>query len=399
MGYLDDLLRRAGGRVGRSIDLVGSAFGNPLPERNLSERLEYSGARPLTTQQRIDKSYANTGGIAEGDYSTAVNAGYSPYIPSRADGGILTSQQQGQNRQTTGQVLGAGDTRRQHLEKMSSRNPIQEQELQQLIGDDGGGGGIDYEALLQAERDRAQGIYDESVRRAGEGFDRARGIYDEGSSLLGQRRGEFQDFYDTSTEDIFNRFQQGRSNLQASAKGARQRAANSLRAQGIAGSGAFNYEGRQAQEQASQLGGLSESRAFNDRENLRGFNEQQTFANTQESALERYLKDAASAQTDTINQASLIQQGEGDRINQQAASIYDQILQSQLAMNMANQATGSYQANPYQVNIPQTFEQISTQVPLLGGGQTADSGAGINIDPTSYLDPNKRRIVGGSLYQ
>lgn len=100
-----------GGKAGSAINKFGQSLGNPLPDFGISERLEYGGSKPLTTQQRIDKSMQNTGAIAEGDYKTAVNMGYSPTTPSRADGGILTNTQMSQNNNVaSGAVLGANDS-------------------------------------------------------------------------------------------------------------------------------------------------------------------------------------------------------------------------------------------------------------------------------------------------
>jgi len=103
----------AGGKLGSGINQLGQALGNPLPDWGWTEKKEYQGSIPLTTQQRIDKSVSKTGGIAEGDYSTAVNLGYPSTTPSRTDGGILTPQQMTQNAQTVasqGQVLGDNTT-------------------------------------------------------------------------------------------------------------------------------------------------------------------------------------------------------------------------------------------------------------------------------------------------
>lgn len=123
-----------GGKVGSAINRFGTYLNNPLPDFGISERLEYQGSKPLTTQQRIDKSIANTGAVAEGDYSSAVNLGYSPVTPSRADGGILTQPQQQQNTQAaqSGQILGA-----ESPGGVSAMNPAQKNDWAISQGYDG----------------------------------------------------------------------------------------------------------------------------------------------------------------------------------------------------------------------------------------------------------------------
>lgn len=50
-----------GGKVGRTIDIVGKFLGNPLPEKGASEMAESAGAVVFTPEQAVDKARARSG--------------------------------------------------------------------------------------------------------------------------------------------------------------------------------------------------------------------------------------------------------------------------------------------------------------------------------------------------
>ena len=126
----------------------------------------------------------------------------------------------------------------------------------------------------------AQAAADESRRRAGVGFDRARGIYDEGIGLLGERRNQFQNIFDTGSNQILGAYEGERGNLQATGQNQDTNLRNSLRALGLGGSAFLKGQGRNRQQQAKAAGNLSTQRSANDLANLQGFNTNQEYANT-----------------------------------------------------------------------------------------------------------------------
>lgn len=261
------------------------------------------------------------------------------------------------------------------------------------------GSGFDFNAVLEQQRKLAASAYEEAKRRAQAGYDRAKGVFDEGLGLLGKRRGEFSDTYNQGNSDILTSYEGGRGELQAADQGAQTRLANILRAAGLGGSAALRGQGRLTQNNAKNLGTLNEARAGNERENLKGFNANTDWANTQESALYRTLADAAEAQRATENQAGLVEQGDLAGINERSGGYLDQILNNQLALQSMMGGINSKAVSPYSVNLPSLTGKLSSSVPTLSGnGSTTDQA--VSLSPTqSYLDWLKQQSAGAGLYK
>lgn len=407
MATLDELRKMIYGKAGRTIDVVGSALGNIVPEakafgdQGLSGYLESVGSETMTPEERIANSIAQTGAVAEGDYAQAVQQTGSPYIASRAEGGILTPQAVQQNNNSVTK------TREEWLRE--NVNP------DTLTTDDGinfrrptpaGGGtpGVDFNALLQQQRALARSYYDEGVRRAGAAFDRARGLFDEGIQTLGKKRGEFKTTYDTGNNDILTSYEGSRGNLQSSAKNAATKSANLIRAMGLGGSAILRSEGQQKQDQARQLGSLNVEKTANERENLKQFNANQDWANLQESSLHRGLRDAQEARTAAENQAGLIEAGDYQTINERMGNYLNTILQNQLALDAANSGVASKTVNPYAVNISDMVDSLSAAVPTIGGQGGASGVQNVNIDPNNLTLEQLRKlgasgVAGAGLYR
>ena len=402
MTALEKLLQRARGSIGRTADQVGSYLGNPLPEMGWTERAEAAGGSVLGVEDRINKSLENTGGIAEGDYSSALRMG-APYAPSRADGGILTRPQAQQNSGAVESFLKSNG-----ITNINTLNPVQRDQYNKLTANTGGGGGgYDINGMVEAQRSAARAAYEEAVRRAGEGFNRARGIYDEGMGLLGKRREEFEKLYGEGKDSILNRFEGERGNLQASSQNAASRSANALRALGLGGSAMIKSEGRQRQQNMQQLGDLQGQRDTNERQNDRDVGERRTWADTQETALNRRLADADEARRATEAQANLVQMGDESRIRSESNSFMQRIAEQQMALAATRGQTASYAANPLAVNMADFTDSLNTVAPNIGGVAGAgDPNAGANIqqDPAilSLIKQEQQRklagVLGGGLY-
>lgn len=217
----------------------------------------------------------------------------------------------------------------------------------------GGGGGIDFGALIDQARQRA------------------RGVYNEGMSALQGKRKQFSDIFEQGKGDILQGFEKGAGELQSSATGARERNANALRALGLGGSAVVRSQGRERQAEAKGLANLQDIRGQNERGNQEAFQSNTDWANAQESGLNQFLQNADAQATSG------------------AFGLLDNILSSQLA---ANAAAGNKTASPYQVNIPSlegTLNGILSSAGLTGG-QNVDQNVNIQ-NPQSYLDWLKKQ--------
>lgn len=223
---------------------------------------------------------------------------------------------------------------------------------------------------------------EEGRRRADEAFQRSRGIFDEGMGLLGQRRNEFQEQFNQGQNDILGGYQQGRGQLQASAQNAAKASANAMRAMGIGGpaSALLNNQGRRDQMNMEALSNLQRERALNDRQNTSNFNENKTWANTQEAGLNRYLQDADSLRRNTENDFDFARQGAENDIRAQMNEYVRQIQAQNNALEMAKGNIGGFQApnlNMVMSNFSGALDGAG--VPQMGGGQQGQN-AGVSID-------------------
>lgn len=399
----DDLLKRLLGATASKVNAAGNALGNPLPDLGLTEKGEYIGSQPLTTEERIAKSLENTGAIAEGDYKTARDLGYSPLqLPSRADGGILTQQQMAANSQQASndakQIAGGA-------QKDPNANPGSGYFWDAADGwkpvtpSGGGGGGVDFNALLNEQRALARSAYEEGMRRAGAAYDRAKGLYDEGTQLIGKRRGEFKDLFDTGNVNIATEYQGRGGELGTSAQNRRSADAAALQAQGFGGSAVERAQNRQTRDETRALRSLQENRDTNKQENLGQFNERNTWADTQESGLRRGLEDAAENRRAAENQAGLVERGDYQGITNNINSFLQSILQNQLALDASNKGVSEYTANPYAVNIDSVAGQLQQQLPQVSGGRgSAGANQGVSLDEQQKRLALLKKQSGGNMY-
>lgn len=334
---------------------------------------------------------ANTTGAVLGAVAPA------PYTALKAVTPYITSNPPAQSGGGGGGGGGSELDELKAIEAAGNLNPAQKTRLEELTAPTGGGGVPDTFGQMIA---LARAAAEEGRRRAGEQYNRARGIYDEGIGLLGKRKQEFQDLFDTGRETILDRYEGERGNLQASDQGARTRMSNALRAMGLGGSAFIKSEGRQTQNAAKALGGLQTQRNTNENANQNEFDTRQEWANTQQTALGRYLQDAEENRRAAENQTSLVERGDVNQINSNINSYLQNMYNTQAALAASGQEIGGFKANPYAVNMESMVGALNGGIPQVG-----QMGAGgvqnVNLqeqDPTLALLKRRGGVAGAGLY-
>ena len=365
---------------------LGTAFNSGVPSKLVSTALQAfvpvaktaqtvqsivaPGLNPITRDYQVgEKLGGNRTYSSGGDVGTSVNTG-----PGTIGGSVTSAQ-------------------------------LSPEEMAALGGGNTGGGGTDtgaggsgpnFDQLIEL----ARSAYDEGLRRVRSAFDRTKGIYDEGVSGLKKKIGEFTDTYNTGSSDILNKYEQERGNLQASAKNAETKSNNLLRALGLGGSAIVRSEGRLRQEGAKQAGNLSEQRTFNDRENLKQFNANQDWANSQQSALDRILADANEQRIAAENSAGLVYAGDVGAINERMDNYFNNLAALEAAGGSTNAGTSAKTVNPYAVNIDSLVNSLNPSTPDAGtpGVSTTAQAANVVDDNTllSLLQRQKRAGIAGS---
>lgn len=371
------------GRAGRGLDLIGRYGGyvNPTiglisratPDLGLSERAESYGGTygsnsrpPEVLGAQAPQNTQNYQPVA--DLSNATS-GF---------GSILNNYDRAtsNNRSTGGQPSG----------QPSGQQP----------GDNGFG------KLNEAAR-RA---YETGVGNLQNALRNAEGIYNESKSALEKKRERFGELYDQGKGDILDSYQEQAGTLQRSSQGEEQRSANALRALGLGGSAAVRSRGRLAQDRIRALGGLQKERSINDRELNQQNADRLDWANAQESALDRNLNTARSAFDSGLGQLDVQNLTNEGQIEQQMAQYLADVNAQNQALQAVSGGIGSYQTNPFAVNVSDYTNALNSNQSGTDGQGTADPNAGVNITQpdllsmvTGQLDPNKRSgLFGGGLY-
>jgi hypothetical protein len=390
----EDYLKLIQGKIGSAMTSVGTKLNaRQIVPGGLGIQWQSKGSEAMPVDKRIATSFKKEGAIAEGDYATAQKLGYSPYIASRADGGIIGPRQMTDNSQAVQDFL-----KREQITDLNDLNPVQKDAYDKLNTSTPTGEfpGInpDFNALYE----RARQAYETGKRNAQYAYDRSRGIYDEGMQGLGKKRELFSQLLGEGKDSILDRFEEGRGNLQASAQGAQKRMGNVMRAAGITGgSPLINATGRQTQENMKQLGSLNTSRDVNERENQRAFDSNTDWANTQESSLNRYLTDADMYRKNAEDMNwQLMAQNEGD-INNQMGSYFNSILSNQQALDAARGGIGSYSATPFNMNMSNMLGAINAQIPQFGSEGGGSQNVSLNEQDPTYANLLKR--LGGTMYK
>jgi hypothetical protein len=334
----------------------------------------------------ISEAYQRKTGKQIGDYNPAQNPGQNAFDNS--------GTQNLQTIQTGGTIPvnpthGSSGTWEEDVKKSSGSTNTNTNQTQT--------GGIDQ--TVQRAIQLAQDAYNERINTARNAFGRARGIYDEGISGLKNKREQFGKEYETGMSDINASTEQGRGQLQASAQGQQTRMLNALRAMGMGGSAFQRGQGSINQQNAQNLGSLNTQRMMNERENTKTRDANLDWANTQESALGRYLQDAAEAQRQAEEQSSLIQRGDANTIQSNMQNSINDIINFQQAMAQSAAQNGNYN-NPFMSNLGSYVNTMNDATSQIPNSATETTGVGNNlaINPYSLNINDLIRRAGGSLY-
>lgn len=258
----------------------------------------------------------------------------------------------------------------------------------------GGSSAEDTYAKLRAS---AKARYDARKKEAEGQFEIAKGLFDEIIDNLAKKREEFAQMYDEGQQDILGRTQQERGNLQSSAKMTDRKAANTMRALGIGGSGVLNYFGDLEQQRNKSEGELYSQREKNERELSRQDADRTAWALAAEREANRNLEAARQKRdaardygwADYIGQDALIDQNMLDYVQ----SIQD----TANAMALARASASNYQVDPYAANISSFLGALNA--PTIAS--TPQGAAGVQNVNLQEQDPLIKRYlaqVGGSMY-
>lgn len=378
---LEELLARARGKVGRTVDQVGQFLGNPLPDWNWTERAEAAGAEPLTTQERINKSIENTGAIAEGDFKTALDSGVSlGNLGSRADGGILTNNQMTQN-------SGAVDNwlKQNGITSLDTLNPVQRDQYNQLVKDNGGGGGggggVDEAELARRARENR---INSAKARAGQMRGEGQGIFDNILKAVGAFRERNTGLFNSAGQEITDNASEILGSNARTAQEASGDARARGRAFGLGDSSKFNLQNKVQGNLASTQGSTLATRGQQNRSNQNLYDERSDQAQDQENQANTYLKN--------VNEkAGVIERAGYDT----ADEVYDNALndivnyQRQLAAINPVQAGGLTQYTPDFSGVRNTISGVLNGVGGQGGGTQSEFGNPVN--PTDVFSLLRKR--------
>lgn len=337
-----------------------SAWNNPAVAPNatgLSGGATFNQSSPAVSSPIVSSANNNPNNITTNAINSSINNGALRFYP-----GPLPSE---------GSPSG-GDSELDQLRKIindTGGDPSQRSRLAELEGMQGGG--IDFEAILNRQREEANAA-----------LDRARGVRDEGLASVNEKRKQFLDTFNQGKEDITQGFQKGAGQLQRSSMGQTERNNNALRALGLGGSANVRLKGRQQQENTRALSSLQDVRGQNERANKEAYQTNTDWANAREADVNRYWQDA-----------NLLRNQAENSLMDNLAGMFNNIISNQMA---AQSAYGNYTASPYQVNIPDMSNYLSNTLSsagLLTGGQNPNEN--VSIDNPTYLELLKKRIGSG----
>lgn len=255
----------------------------------------------------------------------------------------------------------------------------------------GGGGGSNPSGSYNFNNVLADAnkVREDALRRASDSYNIGRGAYNEGIDTLNKRREQFQQNYDQTSGDILQGYEKNRGELNRSANEASTRTGNALRALGLGESAAVKATGRQNQENLRNLSSLQDSRVASDRANTANLNEQNIWADSQQSALDRYLQQLGSDKQTAETGADV-------NFN----NILNSIQSSLASLQAARGDISGYTANPIAVNADQWASTVNNanlaSLPTGGGGTADNSGVSIQNNP-AILELLKKQYPGLSI--
>lgn len=258
----------------------------------------------------------------------------------------------------------------------------------------GGSSAEDTYAKLRAS---AEARYNARKKEAEGQYEIAKGLFDEIIDNLAKKREEFAQMYDEGQQDILNRTQQERGNLQSSAKMTDRKAANTMRALGIGGSGVLNYFGDLEQQRNKSEGELYSQREKNERELSRQNADRLAWALAAEREANRNLEAARQKRDAARDYAWSDYIGQDAAIDQGMLNYVQSIQDTANAMALARASASNYQVDPYAANISSFLEALNA--PTIAS--IPQGAAGVQNVNLREQDPLIRRYLaqlGGSMY-
>jgi len=360
MGYLDDLYAKVGAHK-------GSWLG--LPDFGITE------------------AYANEIVPGESDITNAVGSindqiGNFSTVPSGGGGG------------GGGGAAGSLPSNYDELKAIAQAgnlNPSQKTEWDNLNTDTGGGGN---DGGMSAQIALARGAYENAMRDLQSVFGQARGVYDEGIGNVGKIRDRATKSYNTGRDNILNRFEGERGNLQRESVGNADRLRGTMRALGMGGSAYVRGIGNNDKANARAIGSLRQSRGENELANTQQQTQSNDFANTQEGTLNRYLQQASRNLQSGQEKASLVNQGDVAGINSGFNDLRSNIFANQQALQAAGGAAAGYQVNPFAPNMASMIGSLNSGLPQFSGQQQAQGGnVNLGNENLTYLEKLQRGLL------
>lgn len=282
---LSELLAKVQGGIGKKLTDVGTKYNLPeLAPGGLGIQLQQAGAEGLTPEQRIQKSIENTGAIAEGDYQRAADMGL-PYSASRTDGGILTNQQQTQNTTAVQDYLAS-----QGVTDISTLNPVQQQQYDQLQAGAGGGGG----GGINTDQARLDQLWNNAKATANEYGASGQRTFDTLMGSVNKFRDRAQTGFANAGQEITN---SASELLGGNARTTQELTGTSRalgRAMGLGDSSKFNIQNQILGNLGVTQGSTLATKGENDRANSLALAGNMDTAQTNEDNANNYLKDINS---------------------------------------------------------------------------------------------------------
>ena len=384
MGFLDDLLKK----------LYGDRYrdGKLTPDFGVTEAYATSTGQALNEE---GGSQLDPGGIL-----APLNTDTSPYDPGGSTSGAILTNDEG-TQGTYNELYGAPDAPR-----VSAPAPDNFDRFDKNTdpgdgwgwhGDDGGWkteGGGSNDGGMSAQIALARGAYENAMRDLQSVFGQARGVYDEGIGNVGKIRDRATKSYNTGRDNILNRFEGERGNLQRESVGNADRLRGTMRALGMGGSAYVRGIGNNDKANARAIGSLRQSRGENELANTQQQTQSNDFADTQQGTLNRYLQQASRNLQSGQEKASLVNQGDVAGINSGFNDLRSSIFANNQAMQAAGGAAAGYQVNPFAPNMASMIGSLNSGLPQFSGQQQAQGGnVNLGNENLTYLEKLQRGLL------
>jgi len=288
-----------------------------------------------------------------------------------------------------GSVLGASwEAPKQTTTSSPTSSPTNQIDLKTPDNNSGNDGG------MSAQINLARGAYENAMRDLQSVFGQAQGVYDQGMGSVGKIRDRATESYNTGRDNILNRFEGERGNLQRESTGNANRLRGTMRALGMGGSAYVRGIGNNDKANARAIGSLRQSRGQNELANTQQQTQSNDFADTQEGTLNRYMQGASRALQSGQEKASLVNQGDVAGINSGFNDLRSNIFANQQALKAAGGAAAGYTVDPFAPNMASMIGSLNGGLPQFSG-QQAVQGGNVNLanENLTYLEKLQRGLI------